>query len=213
MIIQGRRNGYSRYSDRCTEYKTNFVGLGGFFLLRRSYKESRRVFKLSFLFRCFMRIDLWCRRVTRLLAVLTKAPFGKYEHSQNQKGDGISPFGINYQHARGCGMWVWGCVTPLRASWSRTIINPTRHIFCYFGNKVSPWGNSICNWFFDWKVVRVLSKHFVHSLKNVSELVFEAFQQGKYPKFSSRPSIMNFFIGPELETYFQQPSSQLKKYH
>ena len=28
-----------------------------------------------------------------------------------------------------------------------------------------------CDWYFDWKVVWVLGKHFVHSLKNVSERV------------------------------------------
>ena len=42
---QGRRNGYSRYSDRCTEYIPNFVGLGEIFLLRRSREEARRVSK------------------------------------------------------------------------------------------------------------------------------------------------------------------------
>ena len=44
--IQGRRNGYSRYSDRCTEFNPNFVGFGETFLLRRSKEDSRRVFKL-----------------------------------------------------------------------------------------------------------------------------------------------------------------------
>ena len=47
---EGRRNGYSRYSDCCTEYNPNFVGIGEIFLLCRSYEDSRRVLKLLFLF-------------------------------------------------------------------------------------------------------------------------------------------------------------------
>ena len=44
-------------------------------------------------------------------------------------------------------------------------------------------------------------------------MVFEASQQGLYSKLSRRPSIIDYFIGPMQETYFQQKSSQLRKYH
>ena len=45
-LFQGRRKGYSRYSDRCTEFMLNFVGLGKIILICRSHEESRRVLKL-----------------------------------------------------------------------------------------------------------------------------------------------------------------------
>ena len=131
---QGRRNGYSRYSYRCTEFKPNFVGFGGIFLLRWSSKDSRRVFKLSFFFQLvairevIYDVGEWpdfCQCSRRRLSVnISTARIDKMT------------LRVNYQQPRCCGVWV--CVNigggtgrwhPLRASWSWSISNPTWHIF------------------------------------------------------------------------------------
>ena len=145
-IIQGRRNGYSRYSDHSTEFFTS----SGFQAL-------------IFLTRCYMRSNLWCRRVTRLLSM---SSFGKHKHSQNRQDDGISPFRANYQQARGCGMWVWGCDIPSEPVEVGLLVA----LLPIFSVSLV---TLFCDWCFGWKVIRVLGEHLLRHLQNVSEMVFQ----------------------------------------